>query len=167
MLSIIEESLVKVNEKCGSKNSVLKEMVNLLYKYDRITDADKFYNEVIAREKVKSTGIGNEIAIPHAKSEYVKIISVSILVCKKGIKFNSLDKKPVKLIFLIASPAALTKTYLQIVAKIARILKTDEWKEKFLNSHNSKDVIKVLKDFDKAFPDRLNLRLKKGHLLLL
>ncbi len=166
MLSIISENLVLIKDKCKSKNKILKELVELLHKSDRITNSERFYKEVIAREKTQSTGIGNEIAIPHAKSECVKIISVVICICKNGLNFDSLDGRPVKLVFLIAAPSELTKIYLQIIAKIARILKTKQWKEKFIKCNTPAEVINVLQEFDKAYPDRLKIHLKKGKTLL-
>lgn len=167
MLSIISENLVLIKERCKSKNRLLKELVEMLYKQGRITDVEKFYKEIISRERVQSTGIGNEIAIPHAKSECVKIISVVICICKSGLNFNSLDGKPVRLIFLIAAPSELTKVYLQVVAKIARILKTIRWKEKFINCNTEKDVINILQEFDKSYPDRLKINLARNGRILL
>ncbi len=157
MLSIIDKDLVILKDKCKSRNKIVKDLVNLLYKNKRIKDANKFYKAVLDREKIQTTGIGNEIAIPHVKSTDVRLFSVAIAICKKGVDFKSLDKQTVKIIFMIAAPQELTKTYLQLIAKIARILRTQKWKNKFLATNSKEEVINVLYEFDKAYPDRLKL----------
>ncbi|MBN1899234.1 MAG: PTS sugar transporter subunit IIA [Spirochaetes bacterium] len=167
MLSIINEDLVLIQEKRSAKSEVLKSMVNLLHKSGRVTDSEKLYKQVMEREKIQSTGIGEQIAIPHAKSDCVNIISVAICICKTGIEFDSWDKKPVRLVFLIAAPATMTKTYLQIIAKIARILKTRDWREKFTTCDKPKEVIKVLENFDEAYPDRLKIEISENGRALL
>lgn len=166
MLSIINENLVIIQNEIKNKNALLKQMVELLYKQDRITNKDKFYKEVLEREKIQSTGIGENVAIPHAKSETVRIISVVIAICKKGLKFKSIDNKPVKIIFLVAAPKDFTKLYLQMIAKIARILKNSKWREKFLKAKTHKTIIDLIRKFDKTYPDRLKLDLKEtDHIL--
>ncbi len=165
MLSIIDKNLVIIKEKCKNRNKILKELSTLLYKQKRIKDANKFYKSVLEREKIQTTGIGNEIAIPHVKSGNVRLFSVAIAICRDGIDFKSVDKKDVKLIFLIAAPQELTKIYLQLIAKIARILRNPKWKNKFLQADSNENVINVLYEFDKAYPDRLKLD-KSSKLLL-
>lgn len=167
MLSIINENLIIIKDNFKNKNQILKEMVNALHKQERISDKKLFFKEILNREKIQSTGIGEAIAIPHAKSETVRIISVVIAICKNGINFKSLDNKPVNIIFLVAAPKDFTKIYLQIIAKIARILKNKEWRNKFLKASTNKEMINLIRDFDKAYPDRLKLKLKNSDRVLL
>ncbi|MBU1076121.1 MAG: PTS sugar transporter subunit IIA [Spirochaetes bacterium] len=165
MLSIINENLVIINDKCKNKNTLLEDMVELLHKQNRISDKKLFLKEIMDREKIQSTGIGENIAIPHAKSETVRIISVVIAICRNGINFKSLDNKPVKIVFLVAAPKDFVKVYLQMIAKIARILKHAKWREEFLKAGNNEKVISLIRDFDKEYPDRLNLKLDKENIL--
>lgn len=161
MLSIINENLVIIKDTCKNKNTILKMMVELLHKQNRISDKNKFYKNILEREKILSTGIGENIGIPHARSDEVRIISVVIAICKNGINFKSLDRKPVKIIFMVASPKNLTQAYLQIIAKIARLLKNIQWREKFLKAESNKNVINLIRDFDRAYPDKLKLKLNE------
>lgn len=155
MLSIVNENLVLINNKNKSKNDIIKEMVELLFKEKRINNKVRFINEIIQREKIQSTGIGEGIAIPHSKSDYVRLMSVVICISKKWIHFKSLDNKPVKVIFLVAAPKEFTKSYLQIIAKIARLLKNTKWRDKFINATNEEEVIECIREFDRVYPDRL------------
>jgi len=167
MLSIISEKLVIIKESCKNKNDILKSMVELLYKQKRISDKNKFYKEILAKEKSQSTGLGENIGIPHAKSDTVRLLSVVIGICKKGVNFKSLDKKPVKIIFMVAAPSELVKAYLQIIVKIARLLKNSKWREKFINAESNKQVISLIRDFDKTYPDKIKLKLDEKVKLIL
>ncbi|MDD5066199.1 MAG: PTS sugar transporter subunit IIA [bacterium] len=167
MLSIINENLVIINTVNKTKNDIIKDMVHLLHKEKRITDKTKFYNEILQREKIQSTGIGEAIAIPHAKSNFVRLMSVVICISKKGIHFKSLDDKPVKIIFLVAAPKEFTKSYLQIIAKIARLLKNTKWRERFLNASEPEEMIELIREFDRVYPDRLKIDLINGDKALL
>ncbi len=159
MLSIINENLVIIKDKCKNKNTILKKMVEFLHKQQRISNKNIFYKEILSREKIQSTGIGENIAIPHSKSETVRIISVVIAICKKGVNFKARDRKPVKIIFMVAAPDSLTQAYLQIIAKIARLLKNTQWRKDFIEAGSNKKVIDLIKNFDKTYPDKLKLKL--------
>ncbi len=159
MLSIINENLVIIKDQFKNKNTILKNMVDLLHKQNRISNKNKFLKDILSQEKVHSTGIGGDIAIPHSRSDAVRIISVVIAICRKGVNFKALDRKPVKIIFMVAAPNALTQAYLQIIAKISRLLKSSQWRGKFEKAESNKQVVTLIRDFDKAYPDRLKLKL--------
>ncbi len=167
MLSIISEKLVIIKDTCKDKNTILKSMTDLLYKQKRITDKNKFYKEILKREKIQSTGLGKSIGIPHAKSDTVRLLSVVIAICKKGVNFKSLDKKPAKIIFLVAAPDGLTQAYLQIIAKIARLLKNASWREKLLKAESNEKLVDLIRDFDKTYPDKLKLKINDKEKILL
>lgn len=167
MLSIINEKLVIINSSSMTKNKVIQDMVELLAAEKRVTDRKKFYTEILQREKIQSTGIGEAIAIPHAKSNLVRLMSVVICISKKGINFKSLDNKPVRVIFLVAAPREFTKSYLQIIAKIARLLKNTKWRERFLKASEPEEVIELIREFDRVYPDRLKLDMTNGDKALL
>jgi len=158
MLSILSEDLIFITDKNFTKKKILEKMTDILYNSKRIIDREKFYKILMEREKIQTTGIGEEVAIPHVISDDVKIFSLVICVSKKGINFNSFDKKPVRLIFLIAAPSEFTKLYLQVVAKISRIMKINRLRERLFKANDPKDVLEVFEEFDKIFPKSLKLK---------
>ena len=166
MLSIINENLVVIYEHAINKNKILKDMVELLYKEKRINDKKTFYQDILKREKMQSTGIGENIAIPHSKNKTVRLISVVIAICKKEVNFKSLDKKPVKIIFMVAAPDDFNAIYLQTVAKIARLLKNKKWRDKFINAQSEKHIIELIREFDRVYPDRLKINVGQSNRVL-
>ncbi len=161
MINLIDKDLVIINKKCADKETVLKEIIEKLYKTKRIKNAGKAYKAILKREEEQSTGIGKGIAIPHLKSGDVKLTSIFIYICKNGIDFNSIDNKPVKIIFFIAVPQELTKFYLHLLAKISRLLKKEEFRKALLSAKKPEEIVKIIYEYDKQYPDTIRGRVRK------
>lgn len=118
LYEMIEESKVILDMKISNKDKVIKQLVELL---GLNKEREKLlYNAVLNREEMGSTGIGNGIAIPHTRSLVITDLMIAIGRLKKPIKFNAIDKKPVRLIFLIvAPPYGSNSDYLILLGKIS------------------------------------------------
>ena len=128
------------------KDAVLEELANKIIASPLIEDADKFMKAMYQREQIMSTGIGLGIAVPHIRHETVKDMIVGIGISKKGIDFNSLDKKPAHIIFMIASPKASHREYLHLLAKITSVLQDESFREKLIAADVPEGVLELLKD---------------------
>ncbi|MEK7291320.1 MAG: PTS sugar transporter subunit IIA, partial [Planctomycetota bacterium] len=95
-----ERIIINLNGK--DKYDVLEKMVKVAKNSDKVTDENDLLKKVIEREKIKSTGIGGGIGIPHAQTPGVTDIIACLGVTEQGIEFNAIDGKPVHLVFLIA-----------------------------------------------------------------
>lgn len=158
---IITKDKIIMSVKNNNRDSVINEMVKHLHSLGLVNDIDEFVKKIIERENIESTGIGDGIALPHARGE-VKKIAVILGISKEGVDFNSIDKKPVHLIFLIAAPNDVKKEYLQVIAKIAKMLKTKNYKEELINAKNVDDVMNVIYTFDEKFPVEMKVKTKNG-----
>ncbi len=108
----------------GSKSQVLRELVDLMVASGEITDADELFRAVVERERLCSTAVSDEIAIPHprhALKAISKIPHLAVGVSKNGIDFESEDDNPTKLFFLICAPRE--DTHLKIMARLSRVLR--------------------------------------------
>ena len=162
---LINESLINVDLRAKAKDAVIEEMVDLLTKEGIIGNKHEFIDVIKRREHIESTAIGDGIAIPHGRSSEVKRLSVAFARSKEGVDFSSLDKKPVHLIFMIAAPQEARKEYLQAVAKIARLLKSNVMKERLLKADKPSKVMDILKEFDHAAPGELLVETKEGRVI--
>lgn len=162
---LIDESLINVDLKPKVKDAVIEEMVDLLLKEGIISNKQEFVDVIKRRESIESTAIGDGIAIPHGRSPQVERLSVAFTRSKKGVDFSALDKKPVHLIFMIAAPQEARKEYLQAVAKIARLLKSNVMKERLLKADMPSKVMDILKEFDHAAPGELLIETKEGRVI--
>ncbi|WP_373205157.1 PTS sugar transporter subunit IIA [Clostridium tertium] len=141
---LIKESTIKLQLDAKDKNSVLDEMIKLLVDDNVVTDKNKFKEDILAREELSNTGIGFEIAIPHAKSKAVKEARIAIGITNNGIDYGSIDGQDIKMIFMIAVSEDQSDLHLKALANLSRKLMHDEFRESILNAKTEKEIIDML-----------------------
>ena len=141
---LIKESTIKLELVSKDKNSVLDEMIELLEDDKVVTDKNKFKEDILAREELSNTGIGFEIAIPHAKSKAVKEPRIAIGLAKNGIDYGSIDGQDIKMIFMIAVNEEQSDLHLRALANLSRKLMHEEFREGILNCKSKKEIIDML-----------------------
>ncbi len=104
------------------KASAIDEMVQKMYDAGRISDIDTYKRGILAREAQTSTGLGDGIAMPHAKNAAVKEATVLFAKSKNGVDYEALDGQPTYLFFMIAAPEGANDTHLQALAALSRLL---------------------------------------------
>jgi P-type Ca2+ transporter type 2C len=102
--------------------------------------------QLIAREKISSTGIGNGIAIPHIRLDGLKEPMVRLAIVKDGLAFNAVDGKPCKIFFLFITPSDQTSTHLQILAKISSLLRNEKLRSLLGNADSPEAAYRILMD---------------------
>lgn len=141
---LIKESTIKLQLDAKDKNSVLDEMIKLLVDDDVVTDKNKFKEDILAREELSNTGIGFEIAIPHAKSKAVKEARIAIGITNNGIDYGSIDGQDIKMIFMIAVSEDQSDLHLKALANLSRKLMHDEFRKSILSAKTEKEIIDML-----------------------
>lgn len=163
--NFLNENLIKCNIKSTDKIGAISELVDLILEEKIIDNKKKFLNVIEKREKIESTGIGNGVALPHGRDNCVKKLSIAVGRSLNGIDFFSLDNAPVYLIFLVASPLEARKEYLQVVAKIARLLRSSIMRESLMKAETSAAVMKIIKEFDEMVIEHIKVKTKKGRVI--
>ncbi|MGG7143312.1 PTS sugar transporter subunit IIA [Clostridium nigeriense] len=141
---LIKESTIKLELDAIDKNSVLDEMINLLVDDKVVTNKNKFKKDILKREELSNTGIGFEIAIPHAKSKAVKEPRIAIGIARKGIDYGSIDGQAIKMIFMIAVNDEQNDLHLRALANLSRKLMHEEFREKILNAKSKAEIMEIL-----------------------
>lgn len=117
---LFKNAIIVIDIEVSSKNDLFKKLVDYLP-----IDKDKkgfVYDTLVKREGFGSTGIGDGIAIPHARVLLIKDLMIVIARLKEPVDFDAIDGKPVKIIFLIVAPPNDTKNkYLITLGKIAEL----------------------------------------------
>ena len=120
-------------------------MVEQLYADGKVSDKVVFLNDVFEREKEGMTGIGNYIAIPHGKSDAVQITSIAVGRLKNEIEWESLDKKPVKMIILFAvRDEDKTDLHLKLLSEVAMALADDNTLVRLLETNDKQEIVHLL-----------------------
>src|SRR6056297_177553 len=141
---LLSKETIELNLESKTKTDVLIELANILENSGKLNDIDDFLEAVNAREKEFSTGIGKGIAIPHAKTNAVKVPSLVFGKSDNGIDFDSADKKDSHLFFLIAVPEKSSNEHLKILSKLSRSLMHDELRESLMNAESKEEILQLL-----------------------
>ena len=139
-----KENTVCMNLKSKTKQDVINEMVELLDKNGILNNKNEFKKEILEREELSSTGFGNGIAIPHAKTSAVKIPRVAVGISKDGFDFDSVDGNKANLIFMIAAGDDDNDLHLKTLSHLAQNLMDDEFVKEILNSKSKKEIVQLL-----------------------
>lgn len=137
---IIDPNCVILNLKGNSKNAVIKELVNILYKNGRIDDKNAVLNEIMDREKSMSTAMTDGVAIPHTRTSHTNKTTIAIGLAREGIDFDSIDGKPTKIVACLISSNKDNDPHIQVLAAFSAFIATHEAKIKLLNCATQKEV---------------------------
>ena len=145
-----KEHVIKELNSCDKKN-VLDELSGFLEDEGEITSKENLLAALIEREKLGSTGIGENVAIPHAKTSEIDEIITVFGRSKNGVEFESLDQKPVNYIFLVIAPENSTGQHLKALARISRLFKNASLRESVLRTNEADQIYSILVDEDSKF----------------
>ncbi len=149
---ILTEDRVKIPLENFDKNEIIEEMVNLIDHSVNLTNKSQILEAVLDREAVMSTGVGDEVAIPHAKSEGISDIFAALGITKEPVDFNSLDNKPVRLVWLLVGPQDKTGPHLKALSRISRLMHKKDFRERLIRTELPKDMIDIIStEEDKYF----------------
>ena len=149
VLDYLPEEVIEAELKAETKIEVLRELVQLLVNNNKIRNPDKALEVLLEREKLGSTGIGDGVAIPHAKFNDIKNLIAAFGRSRKGVNFESLDNKPAHLFFLFLAPENSATLHLKILARISRLLKKPTFREALMQAKNSADIYRAIAEEEK------------------
>lgn len=146
--SVFHESLhpehLKLNLKGEDKESIIRELLDLLEANGTLPDREAAEKAIFERESCMSTGMEQGIAIPHGKTDSVQRLLVAIGLKPEGIDFESGDGKPAKIIVLTLSPASRSGPHIRFIAEISTLLQEAALREKLLASSNPQEMLQIL-----------------------
>ena len=138
MLKYFNNKLITTIEGKHSKEEVLKILVDLIRENTDILDNETdFYDNILAREKVGSTGIGMGIALPHARCENIKKIVVAVGLLKESVDFHSLDGEK------------SAKEYLALVSDLVRAFRNPKTRTSIFEAVDKQELIGILAELKK------------------
>jgi fructose-specific phosphotransferase system IIA component len=143
--AVLDKELIILNLEASTKEEAIDKLAEVLYKNDKLISKEVYIRDVLEREKHCTTGIGSGIAIPHGKSEAVKETSIAVGKLPYAIEWQSLDDKPVKMVFLLSvKKEDAEETHLRTLSRIATVLIEDETVNKLLQAETSEEIITLL-----------------------
>ena len=128
------------------KAGAINHLVDLMVAGGNIADKEGYKKCVLAREEEGSTGIGEGVAIPHAKTAAVSKPGLAAMVVKEGVEFESLDDEPANLFFLIAAPEGGENVHLEVLSRLSRMLMDDDFRAALIAAETPDAFLKIIDD---------------------
>ena len=151
---LLKKNGIAINPNVKTKNEAIDKLVDLMDATGRLNDKEAYKKAVLDRESLSTTGIGDNIAIPHAKTTAVKEAGLSAMIMSEGVDYDSLDGEPAKLFFMIAAPEGENNLHLDVLARLSMMLMDPDFKEKLVN-------VKSVDEFLKLIDEKENEKLKE------
>ena len=148
---ILTEELVVSGLEGGSKNEIIDRMIDLVSSSPKVVDKAKVREAIFEREKIMSTGVGNGFAIPHGKTDAVSDIVAAFAVTAKPIDYDSLDEKPVRLVFLLVGKDNLVGPHIKLLSRISRLMNREEFRQRLLEMNSSKDILECFRSEEASY----------------
>lgn len=146
----LQEDFCIKDLKADKKEDVIKEIVDSLDKGGKLADKEKFMGDVLERENLGSTGIGNGVAIPHARTDAVKGFVVGFGKSDSGIDFNSLDGGKVHLVFLMGADPSELNLYLRLLAELSKLLMNSNFRQILMLAKTPAEIITAIRKFEEV-----------------
>jgi len=148
----LQQERISLQMKAKSKEEAIKELCELVKGIPEISDVEKFLQDVFEREKVQTTGIGDGVALPHARSDAAKGIFIAFGRSDEGVEFDSMDGKPVHLLFLIGTSKNSVSVYLKVLARLSRFLREEWFRKKLMSAKDAQEVLEIFREAEKDEP---------------
>ena len=150
-MDYLNEEWVIPDLKGTDKPSILKELSGVLVKPCQVSSVEELVQVLLDREKLGSTGIGEGIAIPHGRLKKLKRFYISFGRSLKGVDFDSIDRKPSQLFFLVMAPENSAVDNLKLLSRIVTLLKEPSFKKRLMEAPSPKELFQIISEEDEKY----------------
>ena len=151
LVDLLPKESISTELKSRTKNGIIRELLELLARSSHVRDINAVSESIFEREHSMSTGIGSGVAIPHGKSSGIVHLCASLGIIKEGVDFNSIDKKPTYIFFLLAGPEGPPGPHIKALSRISRMLNKSIFREKLLQCNTPEEVVKSIEEEEKDY----------------
>ncbi|MBC7783325.1 MAG: PTS sugar transporter subunit IIA [Burkholderiales bacterium] len=141
---ILKPQNIKIGIAATSKSDAIAELIGLLEASGEVSDGKKVLESVLDREATRTTGIGNGLAIPHGKSPGTPKLSMALGRPIEPIDFQSIDGRPVTIIWLLTSPPDQAGVHIKALAAISRLMTSDKFRFALNNAKTSQEIFEIV-----------------------
>jgi fructose-specific phosphotransferase system IIA component len=148
---ILTEDLVVAGLKGKSKDGIIGAMIDIVSHSPKVLDKEKVRTAIFEREQIMSTGVGNGFAIPHGKTDAVSDIVAAFAVTEEEIDYDSLDEKPVRLVFLLVGKDNLVGPHIKLLSRISRLMNKEEFRKQLLTLETPKEILDLFRQEEASY----------------
>ena len=147
---ILKPENIKLPLSADGKQAAIEELIAVLADSGQVTNVDRVRQAVLERESTRTTGIGDGLAIPHGKTDGVRDLAMAVGRTAAPIDFQSVDGKPVSLIWLLTSPPDKTGPHITALARISKIMSNAVVRRRVLAAKTAREIYDVIVEQDEA-----------------
>lgn len=140
---LLKRDTVIMNLTASNKEAVIDELVEKLDEANRLNSKVEFKEAILKRESQSTTGIGEGIAIPHAKTKAVKQPAICFGRSVSGINYESLDGQPAHLFFMIAASEGANNTHLETLSRLSTLLMDEGFRKQLLEAKDEEELLRL------------------------
>ena len=146
--NILDIKSIVVGLEVKDKAELLETMVELAAESGKITNPESATEKIFTREKLMSTGVGNGVALPHAKTNEIYETVASFAKLRKAIDYDSLDDEPVNVVLLVLGKEDNIGEHLKMLSNISKLLDKDSFISELLSAETSDEVLEIFDKYD-------------------
>ncbi len=148
-MDFLKEDAIRIGLQANTKQEVINELVDALVEAKCLSDRKAAVKALLDREELGSTGVGQGVAIPHGKTDIVKVLVGALGVSKAGIPFDALDGEPVHLFFLLLAPNGSGGAHLKALARISSLLKDKHIRKALMGADSKAHILDIIREEEK------------------
>ncbi|WP_066189824.1 PTS fructose transporter subunit IIABC [Gracilibacillus timonensis] len=141
---LLRRDIVILDAKAHTKDDIINELAGQLDKGGYLNDKAAFEQAIWDREKQTSTGVGDHVAIPHAKTSAVSTPAIAFARSQDGIDYESLDGKPAHLFFMIAASEGANNDHLQTLSRLSTLLIDEDFREQLMGATSEDEILSII-----------------------
>ncbi|MGP4039252.1 PTS fructose transporter subunit IIABC [Gracilibacillus sp. D59] len=141
---LLKRDIIILDANAQSKEEVIDEMAMKLSEGDYLNNKKQFVQAIWDREHQSSTGVGENVAIPHAKTSAVSTPAIAFARSKKGIDYDSLDGQPAHLLFMIAASEGANNDHLQTLSRLSTLLMDEDFRNQLMEADAEADILCII-----------------------
>jgi mannitol/fructose-specific phosphotransferase system IIA component (Ntr-type) len=149
LVELVQPNLVLLDLKETKRTAAIHEVAKLLEKDPDVLNFQSFYDELLARERLEATSLGYGVAFPHARTDHVKKMVLAVGRSSTGVLFENSGEK-IHFIFVIGTPRRMVTEYLALVGAMARLLRSDEVRQKLMAAKTPEEFAAVFAEDPEA-----------------
>lgn len=154
LMEILSPETITIPLHAKEKKEIIEQLVKTLDKAGKINDGDKVLKAVLDREAVMSTGIGDGVAIPHAKSDAAPTIVAALGITAEPVDFEAMDRKPVRIVWLLVGPSGMTGPHLKALSRISRLMHKPAFRDQLIAAQSPSQVLHDIASEEAVYLDK-------------
>lgn len=141
---VLDKRSIQLDAAPKNKQDAINMLVDLMAQSGCLSDKEQYRKAVFEREEQSSTGLGEGIALPHAKSEAVLRPALASMLVPQGVDFDSFDEEPAYLLFMIASPVNASDEHLDVLARLSTLMMDMSFRDELLAAKSVDEYLEVI-----------------------